>query len=141
MKHRKYFSALRLALLVSLSACAKAKSPAPNASGRTCSTKTIERLYFGFETPTGAVKEAEWQDFLARIVTPFFPEGLTVIEGKGQWLGERKEIVHEPSRIIEIVHDGSAEMRTRAELVAEAYKTRFHQDAVMTVRSPAEVCF
>jgi hypothetical protein len=43
----------------------------------------VERLYFGLNTPQGAVSESEWESFLAEIVTPRFPSGLTVIDGRG----------------------------------------------------------
>jgi hypothetical protein len=41
-----------------------------------------ETLYFGRSRPDGGtVSDEEWKIFLADIVTPRFPEGLTVVHG------------------------------------------------------------
>src|SRR5688572_3392697 len=44
-------------------------------------------LYFavGNEDGTGTIDEAKWREFLDREVTPRFPDGLTVLDGYGQW--------------------------------------------------------
>ena len=44
-----------------------------------------EMLYFGTQTPDGAVTAEQWTQFLATDVTPRFPRGLTVWPAAGQW--------------------------------------------------------
>ena len=45
-----------------------------------------DTLYFGRNRPSGGpVREAEWLHFLNEIVTPRFPDGLTVVKATGQW--------------------------------------------------------
>ncbi len=62
------------------------------------------QLLFGRTRPGGVVTEPEWQDFLATAVTPRFPDGLTVLQGSGQWRSPvTGRISAEPSTVVEIV--------------------------------------
>jgi hypothetical protein len=42
---------------------------------------------------------------LSEVVTPHFPNGLTIIEASGQWRSNGDRLEREPSRIVEIVQD------------------------------------
>ena len=42
-------------------------------------------LFFGRNSPTGEISEQDFQGFVDAVVTPLFPDGLTVIDGKGQF--------------------------------------------------------
>jgi hypothetical protein len=98
-----------------------------------------DTLYFGTETPSGTVSAAEWQTFVDEVVTPRFPQGFTVTRGEGQWRGPDGRIVHESSYILQLVHaDFRRDEGAIAEIAAE-YKARFHQDAVLRVRTPAHM--
>lgn len=100
-----------------------------------------EVLYFGSARPSGVVTADEWQAFLGGVVTPRFPQGLSVWQAAGQWRSNAGPIVREGSHVLNIVHAaGDAEDRSLDEIVAE-YKRRFQQDAVLRVRSPACVTF
>ncbi len=88
------------------------------------------------------VGEAQWARFLDREITPRFPEGLTVIDAKGQWRDPaRGTIVHESSKRVEIVLPGNADDQDRLDAIARAYKTRFHQQSVAIVVRSACVSF
>ena len=42
-------------------------------------------LYFGRNRPAGGeVADADWEAFLGAVVTPRFPDGLTIVEAHGQ---------------------------------------------------------
>ena len=46
----------------------------------------VAELFFGRDRAgQQTVSDAEWADFLASVVTPNFPDGLTVFDGYGQW--------------------------------------------------------
>ena len=46
-----------------------------------------EELYFGLTKPGGEiVSESEWQEFVKAVITPRFRDGLTVLNGSGQFL-------------------------------------------------------
>ncbi len=78
-----------------------------------------------------AVTEAQWARFVDREITRRFPDGLTIIDARGQWRDqERNRIVHEPSKVVQIVTE-----------IAEAYKSRFRQQSVGVIVRPACVSF
>ena len=52
----------------------------------------------------GGASDTRWRRFLAREVTPRFPDGLTVYETTGQWRDPaRNIIVRERSRVLRII--------------------------------------
>ncbi|MGH7544329.1 MAG: DUF3574 domain-containing protein, partial [Gemmatimonadota bacterium] len=64
-----------------------------------------DRLVFGRAIPEGgSVSDEDWRAFLEEVVTPKFPEGLTVWRAEGQWTDPRGVLVEEPVLVIEIVH-------------------------------------
>lgn len=142
MKKRIFF-ALMLMGLEPVLGCA---APQPPTLARiekhdTCSSQILERLYFGLDTPHGSVSEAQWQKFLSTTVTPAFPAGLTVVQARGQWLGNDGKLVHESSRILELVHTDSPKDSDALAQIISIYKASFQQDAVMRVRTPVDACF
>jgi hypothetical protein len=122
-------------------------TPALTASttpGRVAAAETwmSDRLFFGRDIPDGgSVSDEDWAAFLAEVVTPRFPDGLTVLRGEGQWLGADGRVVREPSFVVEVNHPPSAEVDAALDAIAEEYKRRFRQEAVMRVRTRAEVEF
>ena len=95
----------------------------------------FDRLYCGRTIPAGGeVSDADWARFLAEVVTPRFPAGLTVLHGEGQWREPSGAITRERSFILELNHadTGAAEQAVQ-ELIAE-YKRRFGQEAVLRMR-------
>jgi hypothetical protein len=99
-------------------------------------------IYFGRNIAGRlGVSERQWAHFLARELTPRFPDGLTVINGQGQWRGPSGAIVREPSKIVIVfVPDGLAE-RERIAAAAAIYKQRFRQDSVAIVTRAVCVTF
>jgi hypothetical protein len=85
-----------------------------------------------------AVTAAEWEDFLAHSVTPRFPDGLTVLDGQGQWLSPNSgRISHEASTVLLILATPAPDLKARLDAVREDYKTRFHQQSVGLITSPS----
>ncbi len=96
-------------------------------------------LYFGRNRPTGGiVSDLDWQQFLGQVVTARFPEGLTVVEATGQWRGESGTVEQEKAEVVTIMHDGGDNARDAVRQVAEEYKRRFKQEAVL--RERAVIC-
>jgi uncharacterized protein DUF3574 len=88
------------------------------------------------------VSEVEWSRFLDREITPRFPAGLTVFNASGQWQDKStRKIVHEPSKIVQIVLPGEDNDIAHLNDIAEAYKTRFKQQSVGVIVRPACVSF
>lgn len=94
-----------------------------------------ESLYFGTSKPKGVVTAQDWQTFLNEMVTPKFPQGLSVWQASGQWKSEAGPIVSEASYVLNIVHAGTNPEDQALSDVVSSYKTRFQQEAVLRVRS------
>lgn len=88
------------------------------------------------------VSETQWRAFVAREMTPRFPDGLTVYDVQGQWRDTKtKAVVREPSKIVRIILPADAPARDNIDAIASAYKQQFRQDAVGVVMRPACVSF
>ena len=85
--------------------------------------------------------DARWREFLAREVTPRFPDGLTVYETYGQWRDPKNAISRERSRVLRIIVAADPQAQERIAAVAEAYKKQFGQKSVGIVTRPACVSF
>jgi len=117
-----------------LSGCASTQHEEP------CATALTTRLYLGQDTPDGAVTDAQWERFLEESVTPLFPDGFTVLQGRGRWRTAAGEVQGEDTRVIEIVHDDSPAHRLRTREVGAAYQRRFAQHSVLVARAPTVQC-
>jgi hypothetical protein len=90
----------------------------------------------------GTASDARWRKFLAREVTPRFPDGLTIYETTGQWRDpQRKIVVREKSRVLRIIIAADEAANDKVAAVAEAYKKQFAQRSVGIVAQPACVSF
>jgi hypothetical protein len=88
------------------------------------------------------VSETQWARFVDREISPRFPDGLSVLDAKGEWRDSaRKTIVHEPSKVVEIVLPGKPDDVDALNRIAQAYKTRFRQQSVGIVIRGACVSF
>ena len=97
------------------------------------------RLFFGLADATGkVVTEEEWQRFLADTITPRFRAGLTVLEGRGQWLEPTGNLQREPVRVVmgAVAADTDRSMKLVDEISA-AFQARFGQDPVFRMWNPA----
>jgi hypothetical protein len=106
-----------------------------------CTERVYDRLFFGLGTSEGAVSDAAWSHFLAAVMTPRFPDGLTVIDAHGQWRAPSADnITIERSRVVEIAHDDSPAIDRSVDEAIAIYKHRHRQRAVMRTRARVEVC-
>jgi hypothetical protein len=93
-------------------------------------------LYFGRNIPTGGtVSDLDWQKFVDDVVTPRFPDGLTVLDADGQWRGKDGSIAREESKVIVLLYPRNQRkaMNTKIEEIRSEYKKRFAQEAVMRI--------
>ncbi|MCI0632951.1 MAG: DUF3574 domain-containing protein [Actinobacteria bacterium] len=126
--------------LLALAACAGSRDAAAPSTEPAIRTMVADRLVFGRAIPEGgSVSEEDWRAFLEEVVTPKFPEGLTVWRAEGQWTDPGGVLVGEPVLVIEIVHPASARADSAMASIAEEYRRRFRQDAVLRVTTEARV--
>lgn len=99
----------------------------------------VAQLFFGRDIPGRApLTENEWNDFVARVVTPQFPDGFTVLDGTGQWLDQATGgVIHEQSKVLLVAADPESDLKTRIGSVVDAYRTQFHQQSVGVLTSGA----
>jgi hypothetical protein len=98
-------------------------------------------LVFGTARAHGVpLREDEWQSFVDSVVTPRFPDGLTVLNASGQWRGEGG-LTKEQARILVIWHNRLPSRDADIEAIRSAYKERFNQESVLRIDSVSCVSF
>jgi len=117
-------------LLVLLTSCTSTTRSYPE--------RTItDHLFFGRSIPGGgAVTDADWETFVSDVITPRFPNGLTIWRAEGQWRGNDGKPVSEQTMVLEVIHEGGKVNEKAITEIADEYKRRFKQDAVMRVTTP-----
>jgi hypothetical protein len=136
MRWRQLWAAAALGFACAVSALPRAEAAEPPATG--CLLPNQERmlvaeLFFGREkTGSRVVSDAQWSDFLATVVTPNFPDGLTVFDGYGQWRNPQTGAIgrSEGVKIVLIAVRPSSDAANRFQTVIDAYKARFRQQSV-----------
>jgi len=94
-----------------------------------------DSLYFGTAKPDGIISPEEWAAFLSAVVTPRFPQGLTVWQASGQWRTGNGTIVRETSNILVLVHPDDDASETSVREIIRVYKAQFQQEAILRLRS------
>ena len=134
---------MRAAIVVCLVLVAVACSETGEPSCPEGTDRFVEyQLFMGRYGPDGEVVDDEaWDTFLTDTVTPRFPDGLTVLDGRGQWRGSDGLIKKERSKLLVILaQPGDDKMRLIDE-VSDEYKRRFSQESVLQVVDDACVSF
>lgn len=119
-----------------------AQTPALSCHGAQRSKKVAE-LIFGRDIGKRlGVSETDFARFVAREITPRFPDGLTITDAVGQWRDRKSgSIVREPSKEVEIVLAGDDGDQARLDAVVSAYKLDFRQQSVAVIVRDACVSF
>jgi hypothetical protein len=100
-------------------------------------------LYFGSQKRNGSVvREAEFARFVDEVITPRFPDGLTLLTGYGQFRNSENVIVEEQSFVLVLLYplDDQA-ANGEIEEIRAAYKELFAQESVLRVDSVQRVSF
>ncbi len=106
-------------------------------------SRQIAELLFGRDIGHSlGVSESAFARFVAREITPRFPDGLTISDATGQWRDRGSDaITREPAKRVEIVLPGAADDESKLDAIVAAYKRRFHQQSVAVILRPACVSF
>ncbi len=100
------------------------------------------QLFFGRSSAgVEVVSDEAWTAFLADTVTPRFPDGLTVVDGAGQWRGSSGVIERERSKVLIILTAPGEEGMRLTDEISQEYETRFNQETVLRVVRTACVSF
>jgi hypothetical protein len=100
-------------------------------------------LFFGSDREDGPdVTEDQFRDFLKTVVTPEFPDGLTVLTGRGQFCCDSVgEIIQETSFVLILLYPEETikESSEKIEKIRDSYKDSFKQQSVLRVDDPRPV--
>ena len=102
---------------------------------------TVELVFGRNQGDRLAVSEADWSRFVDEVVTPRFPDGLSVMDVQGQWRAPGGTLVREPSKIVYLVLDGGPDDPAKIANIRDTYKQRFNQKSVLLVSQKACVSF
>jgi hypothetical protein len=100
-------------------------------------------LYFGSQKPDGeTVTEAEFEQFVDDVITPRFPDGLTLLTGYGQFRNAENVIVEEQSFVLILLYPLDDKAANGAiEEIRAMYKESFAQESVLRVDGLQRVSF
>lgn len=87
--------------LLLLSACATPAPPCPTGMSEARSISA----FFGQTVADGSrrVTPAEWRAFRSEVLTPLFPAGSTVTDGRGAWRHQDGRVAEEDTKIVTIL--------------------------------------
>jgi Protein of unknown function (DUF3574) len=148
----KYFSAVVL-LVMSLVVQTNYAQQQPQYDFPLAATKVLEtqsfirtELFFGRNKPDGTeVSETEFTTFLDEVITPQFPDGLTVVDGIGQFRDAKGLVIREKSKVLILLYPSNTRRQSsrKIERIRNAYKERFQQQSVLRVDDelPVKVSF
>lgn len=129
---------LALAALALLACGDDDEQPCPEGSDRYAEYQ----LFFGRSTADGSeVTDEQWAAFLAEVVTPRFPAGLTVLDAAGQWRGDSGTIQRERSKVLWILAAPGEETLQLIDEISAEYERRFDQDSVLRIHGTACASF
>jgi len=123
-----------IAVTVLLAGCAsqpKLACPAGQMQMRTA------QLFLG-GAAQARLNDRELRSFVAAEVTPRFPDGVTVVDGGGQWKGDDNRLIREAAKVVTIVLPATGDPQAQVEAVRTAYRSRFKQDSFVVM--PPPVC-
>ena len=121
-----------------------ARAQLPEASDTNAKQTNLlkDELYFGLTKPGGeTIFESEWQQFVNDVITPRFREGLTVLNGSGQFLNSSGILIRENSKIVILIYEKNPEKNQAVNEIIETYKRTFQQESVLRATSEVKVSF
>jgi Protein of unknown function (DUF3574) len=125
--------AMRLALLMSLLLAGACPANAASSCAAGLEPRSQVELYFGRNIgEVVGVSEDAWATFLDEEITPRFPDGLSVIDIRGQWkdMGSGR-IVREPGKLLVLIVTASEATRRKIADIVTLYKSRHSQQSVL----------
>jgi len=140
------FIALGCAAAIAALAAGCASTSRPSAEAVRCPAgqaraNTVELVFGRNDGDRLAVSDEDWRRFIDEVVTPRYPDGLSVMDVQGQWRAPGGVLVREPSKIVYLVLDGGPDDPAKIANIRDIYKQRFHQKSVLLVTQKACVSF
>jgi len=94
-------------------------------------------IYLGLRSADGqAVPDQAWEAFVAEVVAPRFPEGLTILDARGR-SGASASL--DRVKVLVLVHPNSPDAQTRLAEIKTEFKERFGSARVFHTDQPVRV--
>ncbi|HKY94288.1 MAG TPA: DUF3574 domain-containing protein [Kiloniellales bacterium] len=136
------------ALLLALTGCQTAPPAPPPTQQATLAcpagTDPWQRLeiVFGRDMQGGGrVSDKAWRSYVQQVLSPAFPDGLSVVEAEGRWVSPTGQAYVEDSFVVLIYQPADASPSERIDAVVADYKKRFQQESVLVSANPACLAF
>ncbi|NJN87513.1 MAG: DUF3574 domain-containing protein [Leptolyngbyaceae cyanobacterium SL_7_1] len=84
------------------------------------------------------VSDAEFEAFVDRVITPRFPDGLTIFAADGQFLDRSNNLVREPANVVTLFTEDTADTEVAINQIVAAYLEEFNQESVLQVTNEDE---
>lgn len=120
-------------LVLALAGCSTAPKPVCPAGQSQLRTAQL----FLSAKPPARVSDGDIRKFVDAEVTPRFPDGVTVVDGGGQWRGDENRMIREAAKVVMIVLPEVGDPAGKVEQVRAAYRLKFKQDSVVVMPPPA----
>jgi len=101
-------------------------------------------LYFGTSHADHSppVTATQFQSFVNSVVTPRFPDGLTVLDGRGQWRNDDGSLSKETSHELILLYPLSDRSASgKIEYIRKTYEKQYDQESVLRDDSYDQVSF
>jgi hypothetical protein len=138
MRKLMRFPAALAAAALSLAACATRPTPPSCPPGQ--EALRTAQLFFGRPGAPGP-SDADFRKFVDEVMTPRFPDGLTVLDGGARWLGAENRQFREASKVVQIVLPASSHAERRIAAARAAYAARFHEEPLVVITPASCVKF
>ena len=140
---KRYLLPIALLVITALALAAVACTEADTDDCPDDSENWVEyRLFMGRSAQAvEVVGDEAWSAFLADVVTPRFPDGLTVVDASGQWRNSDGTIERERSKVLLIMAPPESDANRLINEISDEYKGQFSQEAVLQAMTDACVSF
>ena len=142
MKTKLALGLLLLVMLVPIGSAHHARSFSTRRVESAADKFVRTELYFGLTKRDGStMTDVEWSRFVDEVITPRFPDGFTVVDGRGQWRNREGRVVKESSRVFIVVYPKKQRRPAGQKLdeIRDEYKKRFDQESVLRVDTTKSV--
>ena len=126
-------------LALSLAGCATRPAPPPSPCLAGQEQLRTAQLYLGRKAADWPVTETELRRFVDQEITTRFPDGVTVLDGGGQW--SEDQLMRDAAKVVMIILPAKGDVLAKVDAVRAAYQTQFKQDTLLQVTQPACVAF
>ncbi|MDY0362643.1 MAG: DUF3574 domain-containing protein [Desulforegulaceae bacterium] len=99
-------------------------------------------MCFGLSRDAGqtVLSQEQWQTFVNEEIIRQFPDGFSLLEADGHWLGKTGPL-SEPAKILMVVAPDNRDTLLKFQTLAKAYIMKFQQEAVLEIKSQVTVIF